>query len=125
MAYTDSHVAILEARVAMLRPEQVANGKLKKAAEVIISHFTGRRQDNLTKDLELAWPFASALIWELLTITLLSLGLASPRREPKAVAQGDVVAPSLGRSENRYAADHMPTGKHARRRRCRIAASPD
>lgn len=47
MAYTDSHIAILEARVAMLRPEQVANGKLKKAAEVI-GRFTGRRQDGRT-----------------------------------------------------------------------------
>lgn len=108
MSYTDSHIAILDARVAMLRPEQVANGKLKKAAEVI-SRFTGRRQDDLVKDLELAWPFANALIWELLTITFLSLGLASPRHAPAVASQGDAVASSTttaSRSarDNSYAA---------------------
>jgi hypothetical protein len=47
--------------------EQIANVKLKKAAEVIVFIFNADRA-RTEHGLELLWPFANALIWELLTI---------------------------------------------------------
>ena len=50
------------------------NVKLKKAAEVIVFIFSADRA-RTEHGLELLWPFANALIWELLTIVFLGLGL--------------------------------------------------
>jgi hypothetical protein len=72
--FADSHIAILQARLDSMSSEQVANVKLKKAAEVIVFFF-GADRTRTEQGLELLWPFANALIWELMTIVLLGFGL--------------------------------------------------
>lgn len=41
----------------------------------MIAYFGSADRHRVEERLELLWPFANALIWELLTITFLSLGL--------------------------------------------------
>lgn len=80
--YADSHIAILQVRADAAPAAQIANVKLAKAAEVV-ARFVARPQTEIEKDLTLLWPFAQAVMWELLTITFLSLGLGH-----RTVAQG-------------------------------------
>lgn len=89
----DSHVAILQVRADEAPAEEVANVKLKKAAEVI-AFFSRADRQSVEQGLELMWPFANALIWELLTITFLSLGLGHGARREAAqgISKGVVVA---------------------------------
>lgn len=94
--YADSHIAVLEARVSRLQPEQVANVKIKKAAE-IWGRFSSRPRTELEADLELAWPFANALIWELLAIAFFNLAFGHEKREAGKPATGSAPKADDGR----------------------------
>ena len=82
----DSHIAILQARLDGLPAEQVANVKFKKAADVIV-FFSGADRERTEHGLELLWPFANALIWEVLTIVFFGISLGyDARKLPSPVA---------------------------------------
>jgi hypothetical protein len=91
--YADSHIAILQVRYDNMKPEQLANVRLKAAARVVA--IVGGDEKRIEAALELLWPFANALIWELLTIVFLSLGLGHDKKTPSRPDQEVVaVAPS-------------------------------
>src|ERR1700733_4602744 len=71
----DSHAAVLQARVERLQPEQEANVRLRHAARVFAFFRPGADVKRIEEGLELAWPFALAMIMELGTIVFLGLGL--------------------------------------------------
>jgi hypothetical protein len=102
VAFADSHIALLQARLDGMAGEQVANVKLKKAAEVIVFFFSADR-DRVEHGLELLWPFANALIWELLTIVFLGLGLghkgpsSSPSRSSSPPRDGLVTIADIAK----------------------------
>jgi hypothetical protein len=93
VSFADSHIAILQARLDGMSAEQIANVKLKKAAEVITFIFNADRE-RTEHGLELLWPFANALIWELLTIVFLGLGLG--HKQPAAVTAPKSAPPRDG-----------------------------
>lgn len=71
--YADSHIALLEARLSMMRPEQIENGGLKHAARVF-ALVSGAEAQAIERGLLLLWPFAKALMLEVATIVFLALG---------------------------------------------------
>lgn len=92
VSFADSHIAILQARLDGMSAEQIANVKLKKAAEVITFIFNADRA-RTEQGLELLWPFANALIWELLTIVFLGLGLG---HKPPEASKANAAPPRDG-----------------------------
>ena len=106
VSFADSHIAILQARLDGMSAEQIANVKLKKAAEVIVFIFNADRA-RTEHGLELLWPFANALIWELLTIVFLGLGLghkeASARTTTRAAPPRDGLVQLLPISRSKQA----------------------
>jgi hypothetical protein len=92
VSFADSHIAILQARLDGMSAEQIANVKLKKAAEVFV--FFGADRVRAEQGLELLWPFANALIWELLTIAFLGLGLG--HKDPETATARSAPPPRDG-----------------------------
>lgn len=83
--YADSHIAVLEAMMAKLQPEQTENGGLHHAAKVFAMVLPAR-VDAVEGALVLLWPFAKAMMLEVATIVFFSIGLGHGNPARRSVA---------------------------------------
>lgn len=88
--YADSHIAILEARLDGMKPEQDPDAGLKHAAKVF-SLLSRVSEASIESALLLLWPFAKALMLEVATIVFFGLGFGHVR--VSTLSQETVSAP--------------------------------